>query len=234
MWSGEEKVYYYPQYGDDPYQYARPQYARPVPPKGLHFSKKELQELGLAMGVLIMAFTVLQMNRLGLGSAASLAAAPGFVLVSTVAVFTGFFMHEMGHKYTAQKYGCWAEFRAWKRGLLLAVVTSFIGFLFAAPGAVYIRGNVTMEENGKISAAGPGMNLLMVLVMLPVALFVPGFFGALAVGVIFINTILGLFNLIPFGQLDGAKIWRWNKMIYLGLALSLVATFILVLSPSGL
>jgi len=31
----------------------------------------------------------------------------------------------------------------------------------------------------------------------------------------YINTWLALFNLIPFGPLDGAKIFRWNKGLWL-------------------
>ncbi|MFO7773178.1 MAG: DUF951 family protein [Dehalococcoidia bacterium] len=34
----------------------------------------------------------------------------------------------------------------------------------------------------------------------------------------YVNTWLALFNLIPFGPLDGAKIFRWNKGIWLAAA----------------
>jgi Zn-dependent protease len=33
----------------------------------------------------------------------------------------------------------------------------------------------------------------------------------------FVNTWLGLFNLIPFGIFDGIKIYRWNKQVWIGL-----------------
>ena len=34
-----------------------------------------------------------------------------------------------------------------------------------------------------------------------------------------INAWLGLFNLIPFAPFDGAKVWAWNKTIYLVMVL---------------
>jgi Zn-dependent protease len=37
--------------------------------------------------------------------------------------------------------------------------------------------------------------------------------GALMVGII--NLIIGSFNMIPVMPLDGSKIWKWNKAIYL-------------------
>jgi Zn-dependent protease len=32
----------------------------------------------------------------------------------------------------------------------------------------------------------------------------------------YINSSLALFNLIPFGIFDGAKVLRWNKYVWIG------------------
>ena len=79
------------------------------------------------------------------------------VLVSTIAVGLGFLLHELGHKIVAQYYRCFAEFRSFDSLLLLAIAMSFLGFVFAAPGAVMISGYVNKERNGKIFIAGPAM-----------------------------------------------------------------------------
>ena len=66
-----------------------------------------------------------------------------------IAVGLGFILHELGHKFVSMKYGYWAEFKLWPQGLILALVTSFFGFVFAAPGAVYTYANyMTDEING--------------------------------------------------------------------------------------
>ncbi len=80
-----------------------------------------------------------------------------FLIVSLFTVGIGFILHEMAHKFTAMRYGYWAEFRKDNLMLLVAVVmAALVGVVFAAPGATVIYGAyITREQNGKISAAGP-------------------------------------------------------------------------------
>jgi Zn-dependent protease len=80
-----------------------------------------------------------------------------------------------------------------------------------------IAGHMTRSQNGKISAAGPAMNLLVALFFLPLA-FTSGIWQAVGMYGFRINAWLGLFNLIPFAMFDGAKIWAWSKAAYFGLA----------------
>jgi len=137
-----------------------------------------------------------------------------YLIISGVAVGIGFVLHEMGHKIVAQHYHCWAEFRASFSMLMIAFFMSFFGFVFAAPGAVMIMGRVSRQQNGKISMAGPLVNLIFAVLFLPLLFFSDGFLVYLARYGFLVNTWLGLFNLIPVGVLDGAKILRWNARIY--------------------
>ncbi len=135
--------------------------------------------------------------------------------IAALTVGTGFIIHELGHKLVAQRYGCFAEFRAFNSMLWLAVIMSFFGFVFAAPGAVMISGPVGARRNGKISMAGPLANLVFALFFLSLLLIpVTGLLKTLAGYGFLINTWLGLFNLLPFWNFDGKKILRWNKAIY--------------------
>src|SRR5437016_12832702 len=87
-----------------------------------------------------------------------------------LAVGTGVGLHEIMHKVVAQRYGLWAEFRYNPRGLLFAfVLAAAIGFLYGAPGATWISGNVTREQNGRISAGGPLTNLAIATVLILVS-----------------------------------------------------------------
>ena len=133
--------------------------------------------------------------------------------IAAITVGLGFLLHEIGHKFLAQKYGCVAEFRANMQMLFLAVLMSFFGFIFAAPGAVFISGkHISIKENGKISAMGPLMNIVLALIFLGFLFYFPGsilvYYGFL------INSWLALFNMIPFAIFDGAKILKWNKVVY--------------------
>ena len=187
------------------------------------FSQVELRHIGIAVAVLIAAFTMVIMD-----SYTTIVAA---LLVSVLSVLLGFFVHEMAHKVVARRYGCWAEFRADFMGLVLALMVSFFGVLFAAPGAVYIVGHVNREQNGKISLAGPGSNILVAVICAPFALmslsFVPGAVEGIAFGLYYFSTFLALFNMLPFGPLDGRKIWAWNKPIYMATMAAAVSMFLL-------
>ncbi|PSP75198.1 metalloprotease [Halobacteriales archaeon QS_3_64_16] len=141
------------------------------------------------------------------------AAAGRAFALSMVTVGVGFLLHELAHKVVAIHFGQRAQFRADYGMLLLAIAGAFVGFLFAAPGAVYHRGRITARQNGLIALAGPVTNLGLAVVFAPL-LSSPGFFGevgALGVG---INLLLAGFNMIPFGPLDGRSVLRWSKVVF--------------------
>lgn len=69
---------------------------------------------------------------------------------------------------------------------------------------------------GKISAAGPIVNIALAVLFS----LIPGIFGAYGFR---INSWLALFNMIPFGMFDGAKVWRWNRGVYAVVAVAALA-----------
>lgn len=136
-------------------------------------------------------------------------------IIASLTVGIGFLFHEMGHKIVAQRYGCFAEFRSFDNMLLLAIAMSFFGFVFAAPGAVMITGRVSKSKSGKISAAGPVVNLILALAFLAfVFIDLPGPLKSAAYYGFLINSWLALFNMMPFWLFDGYKILKWSKAAY--------------------
>jgi Zn-dependent protease len=137
------------------------------------------------------------------------------------AVMTGFLLHELAHKWMAQQYGCWAEYRGNKNGLYFALMMSVFGFLLAAPGAVMVSGNITNRQNGIIAAVGPLTNIVIAIIAFPFYIFTANIdvwiVGELARFLIIINLILAGFNMIPVQPLDGSKIIVWNKFAYFGI-----------------
>ena len=140
-----------------------------------------------------------------------------------IGVGSGFILHEIGHKLSAIHYGYWAEFKAWPIGLLISILSAFIGFLIATPGAVNIYGNINNEENGIISLCGPVVNILLALMFLVInsinTAMNPATAGASLTSItctfgFMINGYLAFFNLIPLGILDGAKVIKWNPLIW--------------------
>lgn len=188
----------------------------------INTSEKEIKDLAKAWIAISIAFALVLRHDIGL-------AFYQVLLISSITVGIGFLLHELGHKFVAQRYGCFAEFRSFDRMLLLAVIMSFFGFVFAAPGAVMIAGKVDTRKNGIISVAGPIVNLILAAGFLSVFFLFPseGLLKVLAFYGFFINSWLALFNMIPILNLDGAKVLRWDKKVYgIVVAVSLAMLFL--------
>ncbi len=218
---------------------AQPQY--PTTRQEKVFSKIEIRDifvawvgLGIAFFLAIVGFTNVLAGtggRVICDNAGACLSEAQVVAISLATVGSGFVLHELSHKFVAQRYGYWAEFRMWPLGLVLAIVTGLIGFIFAAPGATYISGaSITKNENGKISLAGPLTNVAVAMAFLPIFLlsdslftFFLGFEG------MYINIFLALFNLLPIMPLDGAKVFGWGKAKWATVFVPLVAVFIFLI-----
>jgi Zn-dependent protease len=174
--------------------------------------KEEMEDLFKAWLAISVAFGIV----LNEGSLFSVRFVTSFLLAG-LTVGIGFLAHELGHRRLAHKFGVFAEFRASNFMLILAIAMSFFGFVFAAPGAVVIAGNVDKRKSGMISAMGPAMNIILAVIFLLIGFAFPSL-KILAMYGLWINSWLALFNMIPFGFFDGLKIFVWNKLVYFSLA----------------
>lgn len=217
------------------FSWQTPAYTSPLPGRTQRgvFSHIEVRDIiiaWLALGV-AFSFALAGGGLLVLASGFDATSAAYLIGISLLTVGPGFVFHELSHKFQAQRYGYWAEFRMWPMGLVLALVTSLIGFIFAAPGATYISGvNITQSENGKISIAGPLTNVAIVMLFLPLYYLggplwnIVGFIG------VQINLFLALFNMLPIGPLDGSKVFRWSLVIWALIFIPLVVSYVAFLS----
>lgn len=164
-----------------------------------------------------LAFAIVQTG------ASNLLSSTFFVNLMVAAVVAGvaFVLHELAHRVVARSYGAEAHFVANNQWLLLSILISFLGLFIAAPGAVWHRGLLTMRQSGIIALAGPVTNLvlsvLFLLLLFPVVLLRPPFVDLLVticyVGFRF-NAWIGLFNMIPAGPFDGAKVLAWDWRVF--------------------
>ncbi|MHC1592662.1 MAG: site-2 protease family protein [Methermicoccaceae archaeon] len=182
----------------------------------LMFTKRELKGLLLSFVVLTLAFALVFEFPV-----------PSLPIIgmSALAVGTGFVFHEMGHRLTAQHYGYIASFEMSKMGLALAIITPVLTMghlVFAAPGAVVINESVhtyaapaesRRTQHLHISIAGIVVNLALAILFFALSVIDGGLrevWGTAA----YINVLLALFNLIPFGPLDGAKVLKLSPIAW--------------------
>ena len=182
-----------------------------------HFSQTEVEHLVQAT----MAFTIaLAFMTTGgvLGAIGNIEAFFIGGVIYFLALSPAFVLHELAHKFSARKYGCWAEFRASPSGLRFGVfLAALTGIVFMAPGAVMVVGNTTKSQFGKIALAGPVTNVVLWLLGLGAVLIGLGevsILGMILTPWMWGNAILGTFNMLPFGPLDGRKIKTWSDSIF--------------------
>jgi Zn-dependent protease len=163
------------------------------------------------------------------------------LFVSAIVCGLGFVLHELAHRIVARNYGAQAHFVANNGMLFLSIVVAFFGFFFAAPGAVWHRGYLTKRQGGLVALAGPATNLALSVLFFMGTFLIRGFSRAIppnglliivlldlcALGFKF-NAFLGLFNMIPAGPFDGAKVLDWSPLIFgITVAIGLVLTFVI-------
>ena len=161
---------------------------------------------------------------------------------------TAFLFHEFGHRQVAVHFGLQTKFRLLTFGMILTVsglvfglyslISGGLGFpSLALPGAVVVLGLSKIDRTtGLCKAAGPIVNLVYGTILFIISFIIPTYPLNQLIGVAAsLNFMLGTFNMIPIGILDGQNIWRWNKKIYIALAGSLlillIITYALVYAP---
>jgi Zn-dependent protease len=196
-------------------------------------TRREEADLFVAWMAIAISFTIIKIapnGILGLPSHLNVVDMVLYFGISLLTVGIGFILHEMAHKFTAIRFGYWAEFRKDNVMLMIAVVmAALVGFVFAAPGATVIYSNtgdsriMTREQNGIISAAGPVINLLLCALFAAlffsvggsIALETGSLLAIIGLAGIQINSMIAAFNLIPISILDGRKVFAWNIPVFL-------------------
>ncbi len=176
-----------------------------------------------------------------------------FLPIAAVAVTLSFALHELMHKFVAQRFGAVAAFMRSQMGTMITLITAFFGFLIGIPGATVIYTNTfTKREEGLVSLAGPLTNFVVFLICFGIGIAVfPGFVhnvtSTLSSGFVnnsyiqnalnftlFISILLAFFNMLPIFPLDGSKILRWNKACYAGLIIAIFLLFITIIPVQAL
>ncbi|MHA2247777.1 MAG: hypothetical protein ACXADY_22715 [Candidatus Hodarchaeales archaeon] len=197
----------------------------------LHLSVQEISELGIAW--LIISLVILYLTGT-LNIVIQEGRIPDDLLIYIFVLGISFFTHELFHKFIAIKYGARAHFQLSKEILILMVISLIIRFPLLATGAVYWWGEASASQGirGRVSAAGPLSNLVlagMFMILQGIGFLIavkPWDIGVWLVIIgsigVYLNVLLGVFNLLPIGVLDGAKVLAWDPKIWISLIGSLI------------
>ncbi len=152
-----------------------------------------------------------------------------------IAAFLASIPHELAHKYSAVRLGCYARYILSPVGLLITLVSAipYLPIRFLMPGYVVVSSPyydpvINKRVNGIVSYAGPLVNIVLGVAsilayhfLIPWLIHVYGLSYWIIVLVWFlvvntqINGWVAIFNLLPIPPLDGSKIIAWKPLIWI-------------------
>lgn len=152
-----------------------------------------------------------------------------FASILLVLIFTCVVLHELGHSLAARRYD---------------IPVSRILLLPFGGMAQFERIPRNPRQEILISLAGPAVNLILVCALLPFLVWpiwppppgLPLDATSLATALLFLNVVMGLFNLLPIFPMDGGRVlraWLAMRLPYLR-ATSIAVGLAKVLTVSGI
>jgi Zn-dependent protease len=152
-------------------------------------------------------------------------------LSSTLVIIfvSAFLVHEMAHKFVAQHYGMWSEFRMTSYGYVLSAMAILFSLPVFGTGAVSTSESSSPDEEAKSMLAGPLSNTISASLFMILAL-IAFYFGRLwyvdyemilIQNAVIVNCTVGLFSIIPIPPLDGTRILLWRRRVWATLFLLL-------------
>ncbi len=152
-------------------------------------------------------------------------------------IFTGSFLgHEFGHRQVAKHHKMQTKFRLFNIGIIITTVSIVMSFFggpgIGFPGAVVVIGlEEISRETGQCKIAGPLVNLIIGGVLIVLALFPLAGLTFFPLNFVLyyaaeFNFQLGLFNMLPFGPLDGRNIIKWKPALWAILIITLGALMV--------
>lgn len=162
-----------------------------------------------------------------------------FLLVTAI-VSIAVIPHELAHRWSARRMGCYSRYVLSPFGLVITLISALpfiplkiimVGFTLVVPityDPVFLR-----KLNGIVSYMGPLTNIIIASASLATYALLGklGFYSLLLnfflLYSVYINSWIAIFNLLPIPPLDGSKIIIWKPMLWIVTLLFSIGLYIL-------
>ncbi|MCD6227685.1 site-2 protease family protein [Candidatus Micrarchaeota archaeon] len=211
-----------------------------------NFTLRETIDLSTSVFALCLALTIASMPNGFMGMFGQPVMVMSNFILFFIIITPAFVLHEMGHRFTAMKYGAEAHYQGFPMWILFMLIGAILfGFVFAATGAVVIFARyLTPKENAEISLAGPKVNIILTIIFLILLLGLPFAKDMISENMYniastvfsysaFINAFLATFNLVPIWPLDGSKILPYSFPMW-GMWFGISLILLVIIKPEML
>lgn len=188
------------------------------------YNMSSLMTLDEALSLIIASIVVSLVFGLGYLIAGNMSV---FLIISLGAIIA-MIPHELAHRWSARKMGCYSRYVLDPTGLLLTLITAipFIPFKIIMPGYTLVVSHQydpleNKRINGVVSLAGPITNILFAsisyfAVVLCLKQSICSWFALnFAYWSALLNSWVAFFNLLPIPPLDGSKIISWKPILWI-------------------
>jgi hypothetical protein len=139
-------------------------------------------------------------------------------------------MHDTTHRYIAWKYKAVSEYKFWGVGTIAMYVTSWLfGLVYALPARTIINGadKLTKQQQAMVYLAGPAVSMVLAIVFL-MLMFMGGTFKTIGLIGCSMNILSAAYSLMPFDPMDGNKVYKYKKYLWVLIFVPLIAAYLLL------
>ncbi|MBU0527312.1 MAG: hypothetical protein ABH983_00360 [Candidatus Micrarchaeota archaeon] len=150
-----------------------------------------------------------------------------YIVINSAICLMAALIHEITHRIVGKRFGIKVEYRFWKVGSGLTLLSSYLGNAFSIQGFV-LEEIVEGTEKWKIGIMKLSAPIVSAICMIGFAIMFIYFQNPLLKTAYLTSSLWAMAEILPLRSLDGAYIKKWNPWIWLGAFLFIGTSYVLV------
>lgn len=151
-----------------------------------------------------------------------------FIIINSMVCLMAALIHEITHRVVGRKFGIKVEYRFWKAGSALTLLSSYLGNAFSIQGFVLeeVEEGTEKWKVGLMKLSAPIVSALCMIGFAALFIFLR---DPLLKTAYLTSSLWAMAEILPFRSLDGADIKKWNFGIWLGAFAFIAVSYVLVI-----
>ncbi len=150
-----------------------------------------------------------------------------FIAINSAICLMAALIHEITHRTVGKRFGIKVEYRFWKAGSSLTLLSSYLGNAFSIQGFI-LEEIEEGTEKWKVGIMKLSAPIVSALCMIGFAILFIYFQNPLLKTAYLTSSLWAMAEILPLKSLDGADIKKWNPWVWLGAFLFIGISYTLV------